>query len=252
MELQTIRNQLNHLRLPTAARELESVLAKQSKAVALGWVSALLEREIDSRKERSLNARIKSARFPVVRTWEGFDFSFNRLIDETGLNELKSLDFIKNNGIIQFLGNPGTGKSHLATAIGVMAAHQGHRVYWCSAKTLQKRIIEAKLRNNLDSLFKKILSAKLWVYDDFGVVTYTKEVAEEVFDLLDRRKHSSALILTSNRDISEWPTVFPDLVLANATIDRMFEDARTFIFQGDSYRLKGKKYISKIDKKLEQ
>lgn len=252
MELQTLRNQLSHLRLSTAARELEVVLAQQAKAVSLGWVSALLEREIDSRKEKSLHARIKSAKFPVVRTWEGFDFSFNPFLDEASLNELKTLDFIKNNRIIQFLGNPGTGKSHLATAIGVMAANQGHRVYWCSAKTLQKRIIEAKLRNNLDLLFKKILSAKLWIYDDFGVITYTKEVAEEVFDLLDRRKHSSALILTSNRDISEWPTVFPDLVLANATIDRMFEDARTFIFEGDSYRLKGRNYITKVDKTLVQ
>jgi DNA replication protein DnaC len=247
MELQTIRNQLNQLRLPKAARDIEAIISKQKKAVSLGWVSELLEAEIDERKVKGLNARIKVAKFPEIRTWETFDFSFNRSLDEDGLVQLKSLDFIKNNQIVQFLGSPGTGKTHLATAIGVLAAHQGYRVYWCSAKRLQRQIVEAKLRNNLDALFKKILSAKLWIYDDFGVVTYTREVAEEVFDLLDRRKHSSALILTSNRDISEWPGVFPDLVLANATIDRMFENAQTFIFQGQSHRLNGKYSIDTID-----
>lgn len=118
--------------------------------------------------------------------------------------------------------------------------HQGHKVYWTSAKKLQADIFEARAKNNLDILFKKILSAKLWIYDDFGVVSYPREIAEEVFDLLDRRKHSSAMILTSNREVKEWCQVFPDAVLANAAIDRMFEHAIVHVFKGKSYRLKGK------------
>ena len=247
MELETIRILLSQLRLPTAARELDEVLSKQKKAVTLGWVGALLEREIDARRESSLRARLVAAKFPELKTWETFDFSFNPNLDIEGLSDLKSLAFVKQNQIIQFLGPPGTGKSHLATALGALAVHQGHRVYWTSAKKLQRQIIEAKLRNNMDDLFRKILAAKLWIYDDFGVVTYSREVAEEVFDLLDRRKHSSALILTSNRDVSEWPSVFPDLVLANATIDRMFEHARSFVFNGYSYRLKGKIRMPEVD-----
>lgn len=113
-------------------------------------------------------------------------------------------------------------------------------MYWTSAKKLQADIFEARAKNNLDLLFKKILSAKLWVYDDFGVVSYPREIAEEVFDLLDRRKHTSAMILTSNRAVEEWCQVFPDSVLANAAIDRMFEHAIVHVFQGKSYRLKGK------------
>ncbi|MGK5090297.1 IS21-like element helper ATPase IstB [Bdellovibrionota bacterium FG-2] len=247
MELETIRMQRSQLRLPTAARELEEVLSKQKKAVSLAWVSALLEREIDARRESSLKSKLKAAKFPVLKTWETFDFDFNPHLDLDGLSELKTLAFVRQNQIIQFLGPPGTGKSHLATALGILATNQGHRVYWTSAKKLQKQIIEARLRNNLDDLFRKILAAKLWIYDDFGVVTYSREVAEEVFDLLDRRKHSSALILTSNRAVIEWPSVFPDLVLANATIDRMFEQSRSFIFNGHSYRLKGKIHTPEVD-----
>jgi len=101
-------------------------------------------------------------------------------------------------------------------------------------------IFEARAKNNLDLLFKKILSAKLWIYDDFGVVSYPRDIAEEVFDLLDRRKHTSAMILTSNRAVEEWCQVFPEAVIANAAIDRMFEHAIVHIFQGKSYRLNGK------------
>ena len=240
MDLEVVRNQLRLLKLTTASREIEDVLSTSKKAVNLDWVSRLLEREIDSRKEGSLKARLTSAKFPEVKLWETFDFNFNPEIEQSHLEELTTLSFLKQNRIIQFLGSPGTGKSHLATALGVLAVHQGHKVYWTSAKKLQADIFEARAKNNLDILFKKILSAKLWIYDDFGVVSYPREIAEEVFDLLDRRKHSSAMILTSNREVKEWCQVFPDAVLANAAIDRMFEHAIVHVFKGKSYRLKGK------------
>jgi DNA replication protein DnaC len=240
MELEVVRNQLRLLKLTTASKELDEVISRAKKAVSLDWLSRLLEREIDARKESSLKARLLSAKFPELKSWESFDFSFNEKIDQSCLEELKSLSFLKQNRIVQFLGAPGTGKSHLATALGMMAVHQGYKVYWTSAKKLQADIFEARAKNNLDLLFKKILSTKLWIYDDFGVVSYPRDIAEEVFDLLDRRKHTSAMILTSNRAVEEWCQVFPDAVLANAALDRMFEHAIVHIFQGKSYRLNGK------------
>ncbi len=240
MELETVRGQLRQLKLATAAKEIDSVLERNKKAVHLDWFSRLLEREIDARKESSLKLRLLSARFPEMKNWEGFDFEFNQSIDREKLEDLKSLSFLKQNRIVQFLGSPGTGKSHLATSLGVIAIYQGHKVYWTSAKRLQSDIFEAKIKNNLDQLFKKILSAKLWIYDDFGVVSYPKDIAEEVFDLLDRRKQTSAMILTSNRAVGEWAQVFPEPVLANAALDRMFEHAIVHIFEGKSYRLAGK------------
>jgi DNA replication protein DnaC len=247
MDIETVRTQLKSLRLATAARELDVVLTRQKKAVNLGWVADLLEREIDSRKENALKLRIKSARFPEIATLESFDFTFNPEINEDAIRNLATLSFIEQNRIALFLGNAGTGKTHLAISIGMLAARAGHRVYCSSAKRLQAQILEAKLRNSLNDLFKRILSSKLWIIDDWGVVHHPREVAEEIFDLMDRRKHTSAMILTSNRDVEEWPQVFEDPVVSNITIDRIFDRAETILFKGESYRLKGKIQIKEVD-----
>jgi DNA replication protein DnaC len=240
MNPETLKSQLTGLRLLAAARELEHVLSSQKKAIQMGWISELLEHEIDSRREKSLKHRLKTAHFPEITTLESFDFSFNPDIDEEKIRDLATLKFIEQNQIALFLGAPGVGKTHLALAIGVLAAQSGRRVYCTSAKRLAQEIMLGRLRNNLDQLFKKLLGAHLWIIDDWGVVTMTREVAEEIFDLMDRRKHSSAMILTSNRDVSEWAEVFPDPVIANATVDRIFDRARTVLFKGQSYRLKGR------------
>jgi DNA replication protein DnaC len=129
----------------------------------------------------------------------------------------------------------------------VLAAKNGYRVYSTSIKKLSHDILQARQKNNLDFFFKKVLSAKLWILDDWGVMNMSREISEEIFDLLDRRKHSSSMILTSNRDVEEWPQVFPDPVLANATIDRIFDRAEICIFKGNSYRLKGRIKNEKID-----
>jgi DNA replication protein DnaC len=223
-----------------AAEEFNEVLTKHKAAVKLDWVSDLFEREIDARKEKALNMRIKMARFPEITSLEGFDWKFNSDINEQKIRELASLKFIPQNRIALLLGKPGTGKTHISLAIGCLAAKQGYRVYCTSLKKLTKDIMTAKARNTLDHLFKKILSAHLWLIDDWGVVTMNREASEEVFDLLDRRKHSSAMILTSNRDVEEWGQVFPDPVLANAAIDRMFDRAEVLTFVGKSYRMKGR------------
>lgn len=247
MNIETVKNQLKTIKLLTAASEIDQVLLKHKKAASLTWISDLLEREIDARKEKALMARIKRANFPEITTLEGFDFSFNSEINEEKIRELALLNFIPDNQICLFLGQPGTGKTHIAMAIGILAANQGYRVYCTNIKKLAKDILQAKLKNNLDALFKKILSAKLWILDDWGVTTMPREIAEEVFDLLDRRKFSSAMILTSNRDIDEWNQIFPDPILANATIDRIFDRADISLFKGKSYRLKGKIKVKNID-----
>jgi DNA replication protein DnaC len=240
MNHQLLESQLKQLRLNTASNELGTVLSKHKAAAHLPWVIELLEREIESRKEKALSARIKSARFPEVTSLESFDWKFNPQINESKIRELAQGEFIPNNQIALLLGKTGTGKTHLALAIGILAASRGVRVYCTSVKRLIHDITVAKAKNALDVLFRKILSSQLWILDDWGVVSMDRDQAEEVFDLLDRRKHSSAMILTSNRDVAEWNEMFPDPVLANAAIDRIFDRADVVLFEGPSYRMKGK------------
>lgn len=249
MNVETMKTQLSTLRLATAAHEIDEVLANQKKAVSIAWVTELLERELDARRAKSLKKRLFAARFPEITSLEEFDFGFNPDIDEEKIRDLATLKFIDQNQIALFLGAPGVGKTHLALAIGVLAVKEGKRVYCTSAKRLAQEILLAKHHNNLDLLFKKILQTHLWIIDDWGVVSMSREVAEEIFDLLDRRKQTSAMILTSNRDVSEWAEVFPDPVIANATVDRIFDRAKTVLFKGQSYRLKGRIQTREIKEK---
>lgn len=179
------------------------------------------------------------SKIPELKSFETFDWNFNPGISKEKMEEIASLDFVNENGIVLFLGQPGTGKSHLASAIGLKAIYAGKTVYWSSLKRLAEDIIRAKAKNELSTLFKRILSSNLWILDDWGVVSLSREVSEEVFDLLDCRTFSTAMILTSNRDIGEWPEVFLDPVLASAAIDRIFDRAKVAVFKGKSYRAEG-------------
>src|SRR3989338_9960673 len=136
MNIEAVKAQVRSLKLSTAARELDEVAAKHKAAVSLHWVSELLEREIDTRKENGLRKRIERADFPELRTLEEFDWKFNPKIDKEKIEELAQLEFIRNNRIALFLGRPGTGKTHLALAIGILAVKAGLRVYCTSAKSL--------------------------------------------------------------------------------------------------------------------
>lgn len=247
MQIETIREQLRLLRLPVASEQLEDLLSRRKVKSDFGWLSDLLEQELDARKENAIERRIKRATFPERRSLEQFNWEFNKKIDREKIEELSTCKFIESNGIALFLGNPGTGKTHCAIAIGLKAAQQGHSIFCSSVKRLSARIRLARERNSLDQLFKQILTSKLWILDDWGVVTMPRDVSEEVFDLFDRRKQSSAMILTSNRDVEEWPQVFSDPILANAAIDRMFEHAKIIIFQGQSYRMKGRIIMPEVD-----
>lgn len=156
MNIETVRHQFKALRLHTAAAELEEVVSEHKKAVSLTWISDLLEREIDARREKALMGRIKRASFPEITTLEGFDWSFNPEINESQIREFATLDFLQLNQICLFLGQPGTGKTHLALAIGVLAANKGYRVYCTTAlKGLQWIYFRQSLRTILMSCLRR-------------------------------------------------------------------------------------------------
>lgn len=248
MTIDVIRDQLKQLRLPAASAELENIIQKRKKSTDVQWLSELLSVELDTRNDNAIEKRIKRADFPERRSFEQFNWDFNKKLPREQIEALRDLKFIENNEIVLFLGQTGAGKTHLAIALGMCAAQAGHSVFCTSVKRLGTKIRKAREKNTLDVLFKQILTSKLWILDDWGVVSMPRDVSEEIFDLFDRRKHNSAMIITSNRDVEEWPQVFSDPILASAAIDRMFENANICIFEGPSHRMKGRIIFNEIDK----
>jgi DNA replication protein DnaC len=176
MNIETVKTQLCSLRLSAAARELEQVLLQHKKAVNLDWLSDLLARELDSRRSNALRLRFQQAGFPEETSLETFDFKFNPEIEETKIRDLATLKFVEQNAIALFLGPCGVGKSHIALALGVAAAHRGYRVYWTTHKKMIQQIAIAKAQGTLDQFFKRTLSCKLWILDDWASVAMNREV----------------------------------------------------------------------------
>ncbi len=220
-------------------RELAERAAK-GKLQYEEYLSLLLEEELKGKTERSLNSKIRKARFPFIKTLEEFDFSFQPGLSEKEIIRLGSLEFIESKGNLVFLGPPGVGKTHLAVALGIKACQAKYRVIFISA---QKLIEDLMLALKDGSITEKLLAYSrfdLLIIDELGYMPIAREQANLLFQLISLRYERGAIILTSNYNFDEWGKVFQDNVVAAAIIDRIIHHAKIFYINGDSYRLKNK------------
>jgi DNA replication protein DnaC len=230
------------LKAPAAARALPR-LADRARAEEWSYerfAAALLKTETDSRDSHGGQARIKAARFPARKTLEEFDFAFQRSIKKTQVLHLGQLDFLHERSNIIALGPPGTGKSHLAIALGIRACLAGHRVAFRTATEWVALLADAQRHGRLDAELDRLGRIALVICDEVGYIPFDPQAANLMFMLVSRRYERASLIVTSNKPFSAWGEIFGDEITAAAMIDRLVHHADILALKGDSYRLKNR------------
>jgi DNA replication protein DnaC len=181
---------------------------------------------------------LRMAKLSTVKTLAGFDFSFQPSLDRNRILALAQLDFIGRNEVIHFLGPPGTGKSHLATALGVEAVKAGHSVYFASLADIVSVLAKAEREGQLRERIRFLCRPSLLIVDEIGYLPVIQGGGNLFFQLVNARYERGAMILTSNRGFAEWGEVFGDPVVATALLDRLLHHAVVIQIEGSSYRLR--------------
>ena len=175
---------------------------------------------------------------PYEKTFDEFDFGFQPSINKREIEDYMTLRFMESNENIIFVGSSGTGKTHLATAIGVEAAKHRKSVYFISCQDLMIQLRKAEHENRLDQRLKSFTRYKLLIIDEIGYINMDKESANLFFQLVSRRYEQKSTIITTNKSLSKWGEIFGEPVIANAILDRLLHHSHVVSIVGPSYRLK--------------
>jgi len=238
--IERIRNHLVSLRMPRALETLDQIVQQleRGQISAIEAIETLLAEEITVRENRRIKAALQMARLAAIKTLSGFDFSFQPSLDRNRVMALAGLDFIDRHEVVHFIGQSGTGKSHLAIALGVEAVRAGRSVYFSPLADIVDSLAKAEREGRLRERIRYLCRSSLLIIDEIGYLTVGAGAGNLFFQLINARYEKGAMILTSNRGFAEWGMVFGDPVVATALLDRLLHHAVVVHIEGASYRLR--------------
>ena len=205
------------------------------------YLADLMHAEVSDRRERRIARLIRDAHFPVLKTLDGFDFASQPSIDREAVLELADARFVTEHHNIVLVGEVGTGKTHLAIALGLAACQREHRVRFATAAELTNMLVEAKEQKKLTRKLEQLARYELFLLDELGYVPFDKLGADLLFSFVSRVYERRSLVVTTNLPFARWSEVFLDATAAAAVIDRIVHHATILKTEGESYRLKDAK-----------
>ena len=236
-----LREHLTYLKLPGMAEHYEGAALKANKESwsYVKYLAQLIEMETQLRQERAIKRKVKSARFPVLKTLQQFQWSWPKNINQLQVKDLFRLQFMKDHSNIILLGGVGLGKTHLATALGHHACLKGQRVLFTNTVDAINSLIVAQRSGRLKLELRKYLKPELLILDELGYLPIDKTGADLLFQIISGRYEAGSTVITSNRAFKDWPEIFNnDSTLTSALLDRLLHHAQTVVIEGKSYRMK--------------
>lgn len=238
--LDRIKTALVGLKMPRALEILDDTVARieRGELPALQAIETLLSEEVSMRETRRVRTALTMARLTPIKTLASFDFTFQPSIDRDRILTLAELGFVDRCEAVHLLGPPGTGKSHLAIALGVEAVKAGRSVYFATLADIITALAKAETEGRLRERIRFFCRTALLIVDEIGYLPVVPGGGNLFFQLVNARYERGAMILTSNRGFAEWGEVFGDTVVATALLDRLLHHAVVVQIDGASYRLR--------------
>lgn len=236
-----LRRQLELLKLPFILEHFEELARKAGSEQwsHVEFLARLVEGEAAGCQDRARQRRVKQARFPVLKTFEQFDFTWPTKINRPAIQNLFRLKFIKDRANAILIGGVGLGKTHLGIALGWAACQAGTRVRFATAIDIINNLLAAQKTGRLVKELKAYIRPELLIIDELGYLPIDKHGADLLFQIISQRYERGSIVLTTNKAYKHWPSMFNnDSTLTSAILDRVLHHAETIIIEGKSYRMK--------------